>query len=53
MTLVEKIRAGKWPKAFAKSEIEAPDGFNRWLSVPPSFMVQLSIGSAYVRSKKA
>ena len=46
---------GGWWQSFAskylyKEAIVAPDGYNRWLNVPASVMVQLSIGSVYAWS---
>ena len=29
---------------------EAPQDFNRWMAIPPSFLLQLSIGSVYAWS---
>ena len=49
LTGLAGIKAGTWPTFLSKAHITAPDGFNRWLAVPPSFLVQLSIGSVYVR----
>lgn len=35
---------------FDKERCVAPEGYNRWLMVPASFLVQLSIGSVYAWS---
>ena len=45
-----ELKEGRWPKSLAKSTIVAPDDFNRWLAVPGSFLVQISIGSVYAWS---
>lgn len=50
MSKWELIKAGKWPRILSKDAIIAPEGFNRFLAVPSSFLVQLSIGSVYAFS---
>eukprot|EP00041_Stephanoeca_diplocostata_P023138 m.562694 g.562694 ORF g.562694 m.562694 type:complete len:697 (+) comp22224_c0_seq5:226-2316(+) len=45
------LKDGTWPRFLSKAAIMAPlEGFNRWLAVPSSFLVQLSIGSVYAFS---
>jgi hypothetical protein len=39
------LRAGTWPHFFSKDAIVAKPGYNRWLVVPASFMVQGCVGS--------
>ena len=34
-------------KYLGKDTIKAPDGFNRWMALPPIFAVQASIASVY------